>query len=235
MNKEAIILAGGFGTRLKGVISDIPKPMAPIAGRPFLEYILTSLHHQNFKNIVLSVGHKSEVIQNYFGDNYKGIPIEYVVENEPLGTGGAIKFALEKSISDQVFVLNGDTIIDVDTSTFAEFCKNQKGDVGIVVKEMVHFDRYGTVDISNDVITQFNEKRSTERGFINCGFYYLNKKVIEQFQLPHKFSFETEFLEKYTSQLKFSAYKSNGYFIDIGIPEDYEKAKKELPIYYKNV
>lgn len=229
MIKEAVILAGGLGTRLKGVITDIPKPMAPIAGKPFLEYILSFLLQQNFSRVVLSVGYKNETIKNYFGDNFKGLEIDYAVENEPLGTGGAIKLALERVKAGEVFILNGDTFLNANLENFSRFCREEKYDVGIVVKKMHNFDRYGTVSLDSGRVVQFNEKKPVEQGYINCGLYFLNKKIIEQFQFPDKFSFETEFLEKYTSQLKFGAYISNRYFIDIGIPEDYQKAQADLP------
>ena len=111
---EAIILAGGFGKRLKSKIKDIPKPMAPINGRPFLEYIMQKLLNYGFDHVVLSVGYKSEVISDYFGDNYFGIRISYVKETSPLGTGGAIKLALTKSKEDHIFIINGDTYFDID-------------------------------------------------------------------------------------------------------------------------
>lgn len=233
--KEAIILAGGLGTRLKGVISDIPKPMAPVCGKPFLEYLLSSLLKWKISKIILSVGYKNEVIKKYFGDNFKGIKIVYVVEKEPLGTGGAISLALKKVQGNNVFILNGDTYFDVDLNAFAQFCIKEKSGFGIALKQMKNFDRYGTVNLHGNRIIQFNEKQAVAEGFINCGIYYLNKKSFNQFNFPEKYSFETEFLEKNIAECNFIGYPGSGYFIDIGIPEDFLKAQQEFPNHFKKL
>ena len=142
MKTPVIILAGGFGTRLSAVVKDLPKPMANINGKPFLHYIFQSLQRQNIENVILSVGYKHEIIQDYFQDNYLGIAIKYAIETEPLGTGGAIKHAFS-FVDDDAFVLNGDTFFDVDLSKL----RNDKSDLSIALKPMKNFDRYGTVEL----------------------------------------------------------------------------------------
>ncbi len=229
MIREAIILAGGLGTRLKESIEDIPKPMAPIAGKPFLEYLLTVLAQNNFDKVILSVGYKYEVIENYFKDNYKGIKIEYSIENEPLGTGGAIKLALEKVENEYVIIINGDTFLNIDFDDFIQQCENNHAKLGMVIKHLQNPDRYGTLTIENNKITRFNEKKTVAEGYINGGIYWMQKELIMNIDFPQKFSFERDFLEKHFHDIDIEGYITDGYFIDIGIPKDYLIAQKELP------
>lgn len=216
-----IILAGGFGTRLSTVVRDVPKPMAPINGKPFLHYIFQELQHQKIKNAVLSVGHLKEVIQVFFQDNYLGIDIQYAIETEPLGTGGGIKNALN-FVNDDAFVLNGDTFFDIDLSKI----KNENADISIALRPMFDFDRYGTVELDETQrIISFNEKKHCEHGLINGGVYYFKKSLFDKIKTDTKFSFEKDVLEKHLNDLQIQGKIFDNYFIDIGIPEDYEKAK----------
>ena len=230
----AIILAGGLGTRLRSVISDLPKPMAPVAGQPFLHYIFLYLQKQGITEAVLSVGYKSEVIKEFFGDKYAGINIRYAVENEPLGTAGGIRQAMSMIDSD-AYVLNGDTFFDVDMRDLYQFYTKRSSDIALAVKRMHHFDRYGTVEIGNqDRVLQFQEKRYKAEGLINGGVYVINKDLfkkveeIEEEALPQKFSFEKDILEKHLVTLRYQGKEYGGYFIDIGIPEDYDRAQTDF-------
>ena len=230
----AIILAGGLGTRLRSVISDLPKPMAPVAGQPFLHYIFLYLQKQGITDVVLSVGYKSEVIKEFFGDKYAGINIRYAVENEPLGTGGGIRQAMSLIDSD-AYVLNGDTFFDVDLKDLYEFYTMRASDIALALKRMHHFDRYGTVEIGNkDRVLQFQEKRYKAEGLINGGVYVINKNLfkkveeIEDTILSQRFSFEKDILEKHLLPLHDQGKEFGGYFIDIGIPEDYERAQTDF-------
>ena len=230
----AIILAGGLGTRLRSVISDLPKPMAPVAGQPFLHYIFLYLQKQGITDVVLSVGYKSEVIKEFFGDKYAGINIRYAVENEPLGTGGGIRQAMSLIDSD-AYVLNGDTFFDVDLKDLYEFYTMRASDIALALKRMHHFDRYGTVEIGNkDRVLQFQEKRYKAEGLINGGVYVINKNLfkkveeIEDTILSQRFSFEKDILEKHLLPLHYQGKEFGGYFIDIGIPEDYERAQTDF-------
>lgn len=225
---EAIILAGGFGTRLQKVVHDVPKPMAPVADRPFLTYLLDQLVRQGCTHVILAVGYKKEVIQNFFGANYKGIPLSYSIEEKPLLTGGALKKALDLATEDAVLVLNGDTFFDVDFSKMIDFHIENRSDVTLAVKELHDFSRYGTVIFDDDFrITRFTEKKKCLKGFINGGVYVLNRTLFNNFS-EDKFMMEKDFLEKYVDSKLFTAFPCDGYFIDIGIPEDYEKANKEF-------
>lgn len=222
----AIVLAGGFGTRLKSMVKDIPKPMAEVNGKVFLEYIFDYLIRYDFKNVILAVGYKADVIVEYFQDRYKTLKLKYSYENSPLGTGGAIAQALKMSESNEVFILNGDTFFDVNLNQLYKIHMRLESDITLSLKEMKDFDRYGIAQVENEYITKFEEKRKRKIGLINGGIYLLNKNIIENVK-KENFSFE-EFLESNIDNLKIGSYVLNGYFIDIGIPEDYIKANKDL-------
>lgn len=216
--QEAIVLCGGLGTRLRSVISDVPKPMAPIKNKPFLAFVLEYLKKQNISRVVLAVSYKYEIIQEYFGNSYLGMQILYSIEKEPLGTGGAILEALNLINSDSCYVLNGDTFFDVNLDRL----KLDNSDICVALKPMKNFDRYGSVDIDNNsYISAFNEKKFTSNGLINGGVYLIKKNIFNSFNLPNKFSFEEFFQENF---LIFNAKATvfDDYFIDIGIPQDYK-------------
>jgi D-glycero-alpha-D-manno-heptose 1-phosphate guanylyltransferase len=226
---EIIILAGGFGTRLSHIISDVPKPMAPIRGTPFLVFVLEYISQFRFNKIIMATGHKSKIIEEYFGNNYKGIDIVYSVEKEPLGTGGAIKKALSYCVGENVCVINGDTYFDVDLNIMRDFHKKENAKLTIGLKEMLNFDRYGTVEIENDDVVRFNEKKPLKEGYINGGVYFIKRDGLNDVK-ERVFSFEKDYMEKFVSRGEFKGFLSDGYFIDIGIPEDYYKANRELKI-----
>ena len=228
--KEAIILAGGLGTRLQGVVKDLPKPMAPVNDRPFLTYVLDYLIDYEYERVVLSVGYLHEKIVDCFGERYKTLEIDYAVEKEPLGTGGGILFAMSKCTSDNVLVINGDTMFKVDLDAFEHFHQEKNSLLSIVLREVEDVSRYGSVVIGdNNMITLFAEKQVTfGRGFINGGVYLINRKIFDKYPQPRIFSFEKDLMTKYYTQECFYAMPSEGYFIDIGIPEDYSRAQQEL-------
>jgi len=223
---EVIVLAGGMGTRLRAVISDLPKPMAPVNNKPFIEYLFIWLSKYPVTRIILSVGYKAEVIADYFGDNFQNIPLVYVKEPEPLGTGGAIKLALNQVIDDEFLIINADTYFPVDLDIFKDFHERTGSKLSIVLKKMTNFDRYGTVELKDKTILNFNEKKFCEEGFINGGIYLVKKDFINSLSLPEVFSFEKEVLEKQaiTGNLKGMTFADP--FIDIGIPEDYYRASE---------
>lgn len=225
---KAIILAGGLGTRLRTVVSDLPKPMAPIGNRPFLAYLFDYLENQGVNKVILSTGYKHEVIENYFGNQYQRISILYSREEEPLGTGGAIKKAFEKVEDENVFILNGDTFFAVNLMEMKSNHLNSQVDLTIALKPLENFDRYGVVLTAGNRITAFKEKGYQKIGNINGGIYLANQSLFEGLTLPAKFSFEKDVLEEQVNYKQFSSYVTDSYFIDIGIPQDYEKAQKEL-------
>ena len=225
---ECIILAGGMGTRLQSVVSDVPKCMAPVAGHPFLYYLITSLIEAGFNHIIFALGYKHEIIEEWIEANAFPIDISTVIEETPLGTGGAVKLALSKARTNEVFVLNGDTFFNVRYSEMLNLHKSTQSAVTVALKRMKKFDRYGVVDIEQPTsrILRFNEKQYCESGLINGGVYLINRHELDNF--PMKFSLEKDFFETAVRTSTLSGYISEGYFIDIGIPEDYERAQTDF-------
>jgi D-glycero-alpha-D-manno-heptose 1-phosphate guanylyltransferase len=227
MIKESIILAGGFGTRLQEVVKDVPKPMADINGKPFLEYLLSYLTEQGIKKAIITVGYRHEVIRDYFKNQYNDLSLEYSIEKEPLGTGGGIKKALNLTRNNDVFILNGDTFFNINLKELYQFHTLKTSQLTIALKPMKDFDRYGAVIIDDkNKIIGFREKGFTQSGLINGGIYILNKPFFEQINFPIKFSFEKDFIEKYCRGNNFYGIPFETYFIDIGIPKDYKEAKR---------
>lgn len=222
---EAIILAGGMGTRLQNIISDVPKPMAPVNGRPLLQYILSQMSNYNFGHIVLAVGYKSEVIVKYFGNKYKNIKLSYSTEEYPLGTGGAIKKAFRLINGNEAFVLNGDSYNEIDFDEYQQFHIRAGSRFTIAVKHMENISRFGVVAVKENVCTDFEEKLSVKSGLVNCGVYLVEKSILEKVKVE-RFSFEKDILEKHAGIIV--AFRSGGYFLDIGIPEDYIRAQSDF-------
>ena len=226
MKFDVIILAGGLGTRLKSVVSDVPKPMAPVAGKPFMEFILQKLPLQNVNQIILSVGYKYEKIKEHYGDKYHHIPLIYSIEEEPLGTGGGIKLALSKSKTENCLIVNGDTLFDVDFEQFWQVHNQNNNDITLALKQIEQPDRYGTVLLTKNKIVKFSEKQAgLKSGLINGGLYWIKTELISKMPAEDKFSFETAFLEKQVNTLQMGGYIDSSLFIDIGIPTDYEHAQ----------
>ncbi len=229
--REAIILAGGFGTRLQSVVSDVPKPMAPVAGRPFLTYLLDRLRKQGYTHIVLATGYLHEKVEEFFGHEYHGVAIDYARELSPLGTGGAIVNALQYCHEETVTVLNGDTLFDIDHERLCRFAEEKATPLAIVLRQVPDAGRYGSVEIDKGGrITTFKEKNSEAgSGLINGGIYRIQRSLLDGFSLGEKFSFEQELMQQRYRDEHYYAYADGAYFIDIGIPEDYSRAQQELP------
>lgn len=225
---QAVILAGGFGTRLRSVVQDVPKPMANIKGRPFLCYVLDYCRQYGICQVVLAVGYLHEVIRQYFGNEYKGIALTYAIEDKPLGTGGAIRQALTYCQPDEpAFVLNGDTLFAADLGQLYHTYTQSRADIAIALCSLRNFDRYGVVETDEEGrVTVFCEKQYREAGNINGGIYLLSPLLLRDF--PVKFSFEKAVLAAHVRDYRLYAYASHAYFIDIGIPEDYARAGEEL-------
>ena len=225
---EAIVLAGGFGTRLRSVVSDVPKPMAPIGDKPFLAYLMDRLAKNGVNRVILSVGYMSEKIIEYFGYQYAGMEVIYSKEDIPLGTGGAIKLALNLVLGDHVFVFNGDTFLDLEMRNVELLWQDTKKPV--IVGVSVHdASRFGALKISNSgfAVDGFLEKGVQTHGIINAGCYLLPIDLLNEFENGVNFSFEKDYLE--TRKINdFVFFKSSGYFIDIGIPADYKKLYMKL-------
>ncbi len=224
---EAIILAGGLGTRLKKVVPDLPKPMAPVAGRPFLEILLSMLASKGFTRVILSLGFMSEKISLHFGDSYLGMDLIYEVEGQPLGTGGAIRAALAQCEEDHAFIFNGDTYLELEVDELEKLWQESHNPV-IVVREVPDTTRFGRVEISDGRVIVFLEKGESGLGLINAGCYVLPKYALDEFPLGQPFSIETEFFIKNLQHIRFDGFITQGRFIDIGVPVDYALAQTEL-------
>jgi D-glycero-alpha-D-manno-heptose 1-phosphate guanylyltransferase len=235
---EAIILAGGLGTRLRDAVPDVPKCMAPVAGRPFLYYVINELQLQGVNHFIFSLGYKHEIIEAWLTEQYPRLNYEVVIENEPLGTGGAILLACQKAKGKDVLVTNGDTLFRTDVAAMLLLHTEKMAECTLALKPMTEFDRYGAVLIKEDIVTHFAEKKYYKEGLINGGLYILNKQKFASGHWPSKFSFEKEFLEPLSQSGKIAGLPQNGYFIDIGIPSDYNQAQADLalpPINLKDI
>jgi D-glycero-alpha-D-manno-heptose 1-phosphate guanylyltransferase len=229
MVKEAIILAGGLGTRLRDTVPDLPKCMAPVAGKPFLSYVIDYLRMQGIERFVFSLGYKWGLIEEYLQKEYSTLDYSCVIEEEPLGTGGAIQLAIQKCGSENVLVANGDTLFKVRIKELFETHESTGSECTLTLKPMKDFDRYGVVETDGTGrIISFKEKQFYSNGLINGGVYVLNKRQFLSRSLPQKFSFEKEYLETCYPEVLFYGSSQDGYFIDIGIPEDYQRAQAEL-------
>jgi D-glycero-alpha-D-manno-heptose 1-phosphate guanylyltransferase len=227
---ECIVLAGGLGTRLSGVIGAKPKCMAMVAGKPFIAHLFRYLSEQKCGHVILSLGFRHEEVLDWLGATSWPFEVSYVIEQEPLGTGGGISLALSQAKEDQVIVINGDTMFPIDLDSLLRFHTQQEATVTIALKEMHDFDRYGTVKTTGGagLVLAFEEKQYKEQGTINGGIYVIRKAKLLEKQLPEKYSFEKDFLEAYTAEQHFYGWVSTAYFIDIGVPEDYARAQTEL-------
>lgn len=228
--KVAIILAGGLGTRLREAVPDLPKCMAPVAGWPFLYYVINHLRMQGIQKLIFSLGYKYEAILAFLNKEFKTLDYDYVIEEEPLGTGGAIAYAMQKAGGENIFVVNGDTLFKFDAGGLLEQHEKSGAECTLALKPMTNFDRYGVVEIDDNKIISFKEKQQYEKGLINAGVYLINKNKFLQNQFPQKFSFEKDYLEKFVAEKEFYAMPQDVYFIDIGIPEDFNRAQKELEL-----
>lgn len=231
MIREVIILAGGLGTRLKDAVPELPKCMAPVSGQPFLHYVIEYYRKEGIEKFIFSLGYMHEVIEGYINKQYAMLDVQYSVEKEPLGTGGAVKLACAKTTEKDVLISNGDTLFSIHTAKLAAFHKMCGAHCTLSLKPMKDFNRYGVVELNKDYsIASFREKLPYETGLINGGVYALNVSKFLDEDLPGKFSFEKDYLEEYYTSRRMYGVEQDTYFIDIGVPEDYERAQHELAV-----
>lgn len=228
---DVIILAGGKGTRLSSVLKDVPKSMALIAGKPFLEYLIHYLSKQGLFDVILSVGYLKEHIISHFGSGKGEVTIRYSEEEEPLGTGGAIKKALALCRSEYVFVLNGDTLFLADLDKMNSVVSSKQADLVIALREVPNANRYGSVEMDETgSIMKFREKDPVIKpGLINGGIYLLKRSLLDSEGLPEKFSLEQDFFPQVCVRGGAYGQVYHDYFLDIGIPDDYQRAQTEFP------
>jgi D-glycero-alpha-D-manno-heptose 1-phosphate guanylyltransferase len=203
--------------------------MAPVAGHPFLFHVIHHLKKEGITRFIFSLGYMHEAIETYLHKAFPELDITIVIEQEPLGTGGAIQLACKHAVSQNILALNGDTLFAINLKEVSHQHKQTNAHCTVCLKPMENFDRYGVVDISSDKhIIQFQEKKAYKSGLINGGIYALKLDALLQLQLPEKFSFEKDYLEKQTQSHTLFGIEQDVYFIDIGIPEDFQKANIDL-------
>ena len=226
---QAIVLCGGLGKRLSSVIEDLPKPMAPINGEPFLSILLSYLVQHGIEEIVLACGYKHKFIKDYFGNSFKGARINYSIETHPLGSGGAILKAFKLITEEKALVLNGDTFFDVDIKGLFYF--DQLSDVCVTLKYITGSSRYNFIESDKDNnLVQVLPKKTISTGFVNGGVMVIKREIFDAYSGKENFGLE-DYIFSEDKVAKIKVYKSDGYFIDIGIPQDYKKAQNELKQY----
>ncbi|HEY4209055.1 MAG TPA: nucleotidyltransferase family protein [Puia sp.] len=229
MISEAIILAGGLGTRLRSSVPDLPKCMAPVAGKPFIAHVAGYCLQAGIERLIFALGYKSDYFSEFLDQYLPPGTYQVSTEEEPMGTGGAIRLACSHVKNTHAMVLNGDTLFRIDVKGLSGLHLKEHADCTLCLKPMHDFDRYGAVELDKDrQVTNFREKQFFSRGLINGGVYMLNASKFLQEQLPAKFSFEKDYLEKMVGHRRFFGLVQDSYFIDIGIPEDYRRAQSEL-------
>lgn len=225
---EAIVLAGGFGTRLRGIVDDVPKPLAPVAGRPFLAWLLDRLAAGGIRRCILATGYMADVIEQRIGARWQGMEIAYSVESEPLGTGGAIRLAATRLLGGAAHVLNGDTWLEYDPSALESAAHNARAPMAIALARVDDVARYGAVDIDRRRVTGFREKGEAGPGWVNAGCYFLGADALTRLPAQDAFSFEQAVLQARTRAGEVAAFTDTAGFIDIGVPDDYARAQLQF-------
>jgi D-glycero-alpha-D-manno-heptose 1-phosphate guanylyltransferase len=227
--KEAIVLAGGQGTRLRSEIGELPKALAPVNGQPFIHFLLRYLKKNGIETVILSVGYKHELIAEALGDTFEGLKLIYAIEKQPLGTGGGIKLALEKTKTDILYVCNGDTFFDVDLKALSDFHFAKQSNCTIALKELENVDRYGNIETDDTgKVTAFLEKQPRAEATVNGGVYCINRGLLIHYPVNTPFSLETNYLENNPKAKKIYGKRFDAYFKDIGVPEDYHQFQKDV-------
>ena len=229
MIREAIILAGGLGTRLRSAVPDLPKCMAPVGGRPFIAYLTDHFRRAGIRRFIFALGYKHDAFEEFFRIQFPDGGYIVSLEEEPLGTGGAIRQACTLGSEETVLILNGDTFYGIELEALSAFHRQKDADCSLCLKSLEDFDRFGVVELDKDQrVRSFREKQYYREGLINGGVYALNRGRFLREELPAKFSFEKDYLEKVLDMRRIYGLRQDHYFIDIGIPEDYRRIQNEI-------
>lgn len=239
MMREAMILAGGLGTRLRSLLPDKPKVLAPIGRYPFLYYLLHYLAGQQVSRVILSLGYQHQLVQQWLAEVDKGqfpFEIQIVTEPQPLGTGGAISLSMSYALAARVFVLNGDTYFPISLSDMEQLHQSMKKPITLAACYLQDTGRYGSLEIdeTNHTVKSFQEKRDRKPGWINAGIYCIDRTWWTSQPFPEIFSFEKDVLEtlvQHTQLSPVAVFQAHQFFIDMGIPEDYIRAQQMIPAY----
>ncbi len=223
--EEAIILAGGRGTRLRSLVRDVPKPLASVAGRPFLAWVLDHLAANGIRRVILATGYMSEKVEQAVGRKWQSMTVDYSVESKALGTGGAVRQAIGKLHGGNVHVLNGDTFLGYAPAAFADAVAQADASIGVALARVGDVSRYGAVECDRGRVKRFSEKGGSGPGHVNAGCYFLTPAALAALPTEDAFSFETEMLAPMTAKGLVFGYTETSRFIDIGVPEDYRRAQ----------
>lgn len=228
---DMIILAGGFGTRLKSLFADIPKPLVKINDTPFLEILINKfIQSEYISKIILATGYKSSIIEDHIKTKYRDLPIEFSIELSPLGTGGAVKKAFSRCQSENILVLNGDSYLDFSLNDMINHHQKNKSDLTIAYTEITNASRFGKLEVceTTQKILAFKEKEALdEKGYINAGIYLFNRYLEKLFPQKDSFSLEKEFFPSLMTN-NIQGFFCPNTFIDIGTEESYYNAQKIL-------
>lgn len=223
---ELIVLVGGRGTRLRDVVPDLPKPLAPVAGRPFLAYLLDSLCDSGIRRVILATGYLADIVEQTIGRKWNGMSIDYSREHSPLGTGGAVGLAARMLGGSAVHVANGDTFLRFDCAALERCARANSALLGVALATVPDTARYGAVELDGPLVASFHEKGGSGQGFINAGNYYLTAECLAGLPAMEAYSFETDVLVPATARRRVAALRESSDFIDIGVPEDYVRAQQ---------
>ncbi len=226
---DCVILCGGLGTRLRDVIGEVPKVMAQVGGRPFLDLIIEYLKDQGAERIILCTGYKAEVVEEYYRGHDFGLTIDFSKEDEPLGTGGAIKNAREIILSDSFFVFNGDSFLPVDLRAFLDFHKKNEALASILVSQVGKISDFGSIEIDKaGRIISFQEKiEGADKKMVNAGIYCFDKSIFQHMPGDQKFMLENDLFPSLVGNQFYGHYVDEE-FIDIGTPERYQSVRKNF-------
>jgi D-glycero-alpha-D-manno-heptose 1-phosphate guanylyltransferase len=226
--KEAIILAGGLGTRLRPAVPDLPKCLAPVGGRPFIGYVTDHFRREGIGRFIFALGFMSDHFDTFFRAEFPNGGYDISVEEVPLGTGGAIRQACDRVEGKTVLILNGDTFFRIALAELAGLHAAKRAECTLCLKPMRDFDRFGVVELTDDGrVIRFREKQYYPSGLINGGVYALEKTALRREEWPKVFSFEKDYLEAGREKQLYGLVQDR-YFIDIGIPEDYRRVQQEI-------
>ena len=225
---DVIVLVGGMGTRLRSVVPDLPKPMAPVAGRPFLAHLLDGYAYAGMRRVILATGYRADQIEDVIGPRWRGMDVVYSREDKPLGTGGAVRQAAQLVDGDGVHLANGDTFLRYHPAALEASTRALDAPLGIALAHVPDVGRYGAVEVRDGRLSAFHEKGGHGAGWINAGSYFLPAQSLRLLPLDQAFSFEESVLFPWTAQGRVAAFMETDDFIDIGVPEDYARAQELL-------